>query len=124
MKQLRIGNTQEWKNFNVSVHYIPQFGGKQIQFVLDNERGLNLRGNNLSVADEIALRTIFITLFPDVHALQPIDQMVPREMYIGDLHISQLVFSHGWMGLSLSGHANGLQAQRPSRLGSLPRVFR
>lgn len=121
LKRLTLGTSSQWKNFSVHAWYIPQFEGQNIQFVLDVEKGISVAGDRLSIADQIALRTIFNSIFPEIRSLPPISQTLPQHVPSHDLVVSQLVFSHGWMGLSIHSmnHPSRNQYRQQPRQSSL-----
>lgn len=113
LRRLKLGTRQLWKNFRVSASYIPVTDGQQLQFMFDPERGISVKGSSLSVGDQLALRTIFYSIFPESHTMPSIAQMVQSPgMNNVDLTITQLVFSHGWLGISM-GQTQGVQQNYP-----------
>ncbi len=102
LAQLNLGKSQRWRNFTVTAIYIPRVNGLNIRFIQDANCGLRLGGSRLGIADEVSLRTVFNSTFPESFSVPPLTQVAPAHIHLADLEISQLVFSHGWVGVSLS----------------------
>ncbi|HMO14047.1 MAG TPA: hypothetical protein PKD64_13765 [Pirellulaceae bacterium] len=114
LSQFSLGKTQRWRNISVTGIYIPQVDGLKIHFVQDPERGLRLNGHRLGIADELALRTVFNTAFPESFSMPSLDELVPPQIPMDDLVISQLVFNNGWVGISISSISQPVGEQHNS----------
>jgi len=129
LAQLQLDNGQTWKDFIVAAFYRPVVSNNRIQFVLDQKRGLSLQGRKLGIGDEIALRTIFNSIFPESYTAPPVEELFPPNLDLQGLQISQLVFDNGWLGFSLSQLAGSElpgEANQPGPLRSTlrSRLFR
>ena len=66
------------------------------------EAGISLKGSNLKLRDQIAVRTVFTALFENHYELNILPKNLGEKFHANNLRISQLAITDGWIGISLS----------------------
>ena len=100
LKKFRIGKGKTWKNLSVTATYLPTATGMQLALTQD-DAGISLKGSNLKLRDQIAVRTVFTALFEDRYELNILPPTLGEKFNASNLRISQLAITDGWIGLSL-----------------------
>ena len=106
---LSKGREQTWKNFEVRAVYGPQTEGLQVQITRDGY--INLKGQRLSMRDQVALRGVFSKVLaqnPEVDFLENAAQD-PR---LSNLEVVQYVMRDGWIGVAIGHKRSGLARLR------------
>jgi len=91
---------KSWRDISAKVFFRPQCNGLHAQLVRDG--AIQLTGPRLSGRMLIALRGVFVKIFP---ADQPVELMPERLLQdprLAGLEVTQLVFQDGWLGLALA----------------------
>lgn len=114
LKKFRVGKGKTWKQLNVRVIFNPQIEGSKIVLVRDDS-GIRLKGANLKIRDQMAVRTVFTALFRDRYELNALPENFAKKFGETPLTISQLVFNEGWIGLSFG------DAPRTATQSTIPR---
>ena len=89
-----------WKNFVVRVFYQPRVEGLQARLVRDGT--VQLLGNRLNAASQIALRGIFSKAFAKDRDLVLVDPKWSFDERTRDLAFSQFVIQDGWIAVAVS----------------------
>ncbi len=99
LKKFRVGKGKTWKNLSVRVLFNPRIEGSKLVLVRD-ESGVRLKGANLKLRDQMAVRTVFTALFRDHYEFNAMPEKFGKKFGETPLAISQLVLNDGWLGLS------------------------
>lgn len=110
LRKFRVGKGKTWKNLNVRASYFPEVRGSQLRLVRDPS-GIRLKGSNLKLRDQVAVRAVFTALFRDHYDWNVLPEKFQQKFNSTRLEISQLAINDGWIGLSLSDAPS--TAQRP-----------
>ena len=102
LKKLQLGKRSRWKELVVTAHYVPQAIGTDIRMVFDEQMGLRVSGRRLKLPDQLAVRTVFSTLFQPEYEFSLLPPEVINHHSMQGLGITQLVLSDGWLGVSLN----------------------
>jgi hypothetical protein len=100
LKKFRIGKGKTWKELAVRATFNPQVQGTKLILVRDDQ-GIRLKGSNLKLRDNVAVRTVFTALFRDHYEVNVLPQKFIEQFGNSPLAISQLVLNDGWLGLSI-----------------------
>jgi hypothetical protein len=95
---LSNGSRQTWNNFEVRAVYGPHAEGLHVWIVRDGY--INLKGNRLSLRDQVALRGIFSKVLaqrPDIDFMQHLSD----DSRLENLEVLQYVMRDGWVGLAI-----------------------
>jgi len=91
-----------WHHFEVRAEYVPDSAHLHANLVRDGI--IQLIGNRLSFADQIALRTIFSRALSKNQPFNIINSKLAENPAIADLNVNQFVIEDGWIGVSLGPH--------------------
>jgi hypothetical protein len=109
LKSFRVANGKRWKNLQVRTEYIPYVDGLRLT-VKQSDDGISLKGRNLNCRDQIAIRTIFTSIFQDQAEFAIVPAPLAQKLGIGDLAIHQFTASNGWIGISVDQSLNRLNS--------------
>ena len=101
LRSLKIGEGKGkgWQRLSVTASYVPRVEGGKI--VLEQaESGLRLKGKRLRFRDQVAIRTVCEVLFQPSYEITVLSPKF-RQRVGGDVMLSQLVMTDGWLGLSI-----------------------
>ena len=101
LKKFRVGKGKTWKNLSVRATFNPEVQGTKLILVRD-ETGIRLKGANLKLRDQMAVRTVFTALFKDHYDVNLLPEKFAQKFGTTPLAISQLILSEGWLGVSFS----------------------
>ena len=101
LKKFRIGKGKTWKNLRVKATYLPTATGMRLA-LSQEEAGISLKGSNLKLRDQIAVRTVFTALFENRYELNILPKNLGEKFHANNLMISQLAITDGWIGISLN----------------------
>jgi hypothetical protein len=71
-----------------------------MQGSLVREKGIQLTGRRLGFADQVALRTIFSTVFSRNREFTLLSEQLAQAHQFQDLKIHQFVIRDGWIGIA------------------------
>lgn len=97
--KLSAGRGNDWHNFEVRAHFIPQSSGLEAKLVRDSY--IELEGQRLRLRDQVALRGIFSKVYSQKRPLPIINATLAKDSRFQDLRVTQLVIDDGWIGLAL-----------------------
>ena len=101
LKSLRLGKKgKTWRQLSVRALYYPEIEETKIVF-RQNPDGISLRGKRLRLGDQIAIRTIFTSLFDDQYEANILPQALAERLGDPMFQIGQFVLTDGWAGVSL-----------------------
>ena len=100
LKKFRIGKGKTWKNLNIKATYHPSATGMKLTLVQD-KAGISLKGSNLKLRDQIAVRTVFTAMFEDRYEMNILPKNFGEHFDANSLRIAQLAITDGWIGISL-----------------------
>ena len=101
LKSLRLGKKgKTWRQLSVRALYYPEIEETKIIF-RQNPDGISLRGKRLRLGDQIAIRTIFTSLFDDQYEANILPQALAERLGDPMFQIGQFVLTDGWAGVSL-----------------------
>ena len=112
LKKFRVGKGKTWKNLNVKATFNPHVEGSKL-YLLRDESGIRLKGSNLKLRDQVAVRTVFTALVRDHYKLNVLPENFGKQFGSTPLEISQLVLNDGWLGVSFSDPPRAI-AQQPA----------
>lgn len=112
LKKFRVGKGKTWKNLNVKATFNPHVEGTKL-YLLRDESGIRLKGANLKLRDQVAVRTVFTALFRDHYELNVLPEKFGKQFGAVPMEISQLVLNDGWLGLSFGDAPNEIAQQPP-----------
>lgn len=112
LKKFRVGKGKTWKNLNVRATFNPQVKGTKL-YLLRDESGIRLKGANLKLRDQVAVRTVFTALFRDHYELNVLPENFGKQFGSNTMEISQLVLNDGWLGLSFGDSPEAIAQQPP-----------
>ena len=95
---LTRGRRDRWRNITVHGDYLPNSSAMQGSLV--REKGIQLTGRRLGFADQVALRTIFSTLFSRNREYTLLTEQLAQAQPFQDLKIHQFVIRDGWIGIA------------------------
>ena len=95
---LTRGRRDRWRNVTVHGDYLPNPSAMQGSLV--REKGIQLTGRRLGFADQVALRTIFSTVFSRNREYTLLSQQLAQAQQFQDLRIHQFVIRDGWIGIA------------------------
>ena len=95
---LTRGRRDRWRNVTVHGDYLPNPSGMQGSLV--REKGIQLTGRRLGFADQVALRTIFSTVFSRNREYTLLSEQLAQAHQFQDLKIHQFVIQDGWIGIA------------------------
>ncbi|MBI84027.1 MAG: hypothetical protein CMJ81_12575 [Planctomycetaceae bacterium] len=95
---LTRGRRDRWRNVTVHGDYLPNPSAMQGSLV--REKGIQLTGRRLGFADQVALRTIFSTVFSRNREYTLLSQQLAQAQQFQDLKIHQFVIRDGWIGIA------------------------
>ena len=98
----------KWRNFTVRGYYAPS--ANQLDANLARDGVIELIGDRLRVADQIALRGIFSRVLSRNRTLSLINKQLAIAPELQDQQVTQLVIHDGWIGVALGPKAPGRQA--------------
>ncbi len=126
LKRLRIGKGKSWRNLIVKAHYFPQTNGTRMELILDQETGVLLKGYRLGFADQLAVRTVFNSVFKTYFDFSIVPTSISQNIDVSDLFISQLTLDEGWIGISVDANraAAAPQNQYPANPPRTSRLFK
>ena len=101
LKSLRMGKKgKTWQKLSIRAMYYPEITGAQIVLKQD-PNGISLRGKRLRLGDQIAIRTIFTSLFDKQYEVNALPEKLAERLGGTSFHIGQFVLTDGWVGISL-----------------------
>ena len=101
LKSLRLGKKgKTWQNLSIRALYYPEVEQTQIVLLQDPD-GVSLRGKRLRLGDQLAIRTIFTSLFDDRYEFNVLPEALAERLGDPTFKIGQFVLSDGWAGVSL-----------------------
>ncbi len=126
LKKMRLGKGKIWRNLIVTAHYRPQANGTTIHMLLDESNGVTLSGHKLSFRDQLAVRTVFNSVFKPHFAFNLIPETLVEPKLIEGLKISQLLITNGWISISVADNAadSGKTGQPQAQSPRTSRLFR
>ena len=119
--KLSVGKQGRWKNLLVTARYSPTAIGKTIDLEFDEEYGLRVKCSKFKLGDQLAVRTIFSTLFKPDFQFDILPPEVANHPAGSNLAISQMVLSDGWLGVSFGETA--LRRQPSSAMRNTSRGY-
>lgn len=114
LKRLYIPNVASWRNITVTAWYFVETEGLQIRLRLDESEPVALKGSDFNLRDEIALRTIFNSLFKPDFEFSALPEDLANRPAARNVAISEIVLHHGWVSISVSD-ALGVDQQADTR---------
>jgi hypothetical protein len=114
LKSFRVANGKRWKNLQVRTEYIPYVDGLRLT-LKQSDDGISLKGRNLNCRDQIAIRTIFTSMFQDQTEFAIVPAPLAQKLGIADLAIHQLIASNGWIGISVDQNLNRINSATEAR---------
>jgi hypothetical protein len=102
LRRLQIGRAGLWKNLTVTAWYFPQATGLHVDMILDEERGVSLKGQNLNLRDQLTVRTVFNALFKPHFDFPLLPGELAARPAAQGIAVTQIVLVDGWVGLSVS----------------------
>ena len=102
LQRLQIGKRTRWKNLIVTAQYSPTAIDKHVFMEFDEQFGLQVTGERLRFADQVAVRTVFATLFQPKFDFPLLPPEILSRPEVQALGVTQMVMSNGWLGMSLN----------------------
>ncbi len=100
LRNLRIGSSV-WKNVAVTCPFDLVAQGLNVR-LQKREPGIQLKGRQLRLRDQIAIRSIFHKLIERDFSFELNDLPMVSQLKLKGLWVSQLVFAKGWVGCSIN----------------------
>jgi hypothetical protein len=114
-----------WKNFRVTVHYIPLTDGFSCDLHRDGPVELKSLGKySLRGSDRFALAAVFTKVFSPNRPIKIINDSLKNDPRMGTLNVEQFVIRDGWVGLSVCPRVGTQISRRPSNLPARPPTYR
>ncbi len=107
LKSFQVGKGKTWRNLKIGTSFTPVVYGSTV--VLNKTGHVNVSGKRLNLRDQIAIRTIFNSVFEDKYEINPFSAAMATSMGSTNLSIARMVIDNGWVGVSL-GDQSGSQA--------------
>lgn len=101
LRRMQIGRGSIWKNLTVTAWYIPVARGMQVDMLLDESRGVSLRGPSLGMADQLGARTVFNSLFKPSFSFPLLPGELSSKPAAQGLAVSDIVLVDGWAGIAI-----------------------
>ncbi len=102
IKRLQIGESAGWKNLIVKAWYFPTPDGLRVKMILDEDRGVSLQGYRLNLRDQLAVRTVFNTIFRTQFEFPLLPADLASRPLARQVAVSQMILKDGWLGISVS----------------------
>lgn len=112
-KKFQIGKGRPWKNISIRANFQPKYIGTRIVLDLDNLfeiKSTTSKKKNLSITDEIAIRTAFKVILDSQYAFDIVPAAVRSRIPNLALGIDRFSLAEGWCGVSLD---NAAEIQQP-----------
>ncbi len=100
VRKIQIGTSNRWKNLIVQARYLPTAVGQRVYLRFDEDFGLRVDGR-LNLADQVAVRTVFSSLFKPDLQLDILPPEIAARPAAQGLGITELLLSDGWLSVSL-----------------------
>ena len=117
LKSLRMGKKgKTWQKLSIRAVYYPEIEGAQIVLKQD-PNGISLRGKRLRLGDQIAIRTIFTSLFDKQYKINALPEKLAERLGGVAFHVGQFVLTDGWAAVSLTDppDQSAVVAETPAR---------
>lgn len=98
----RQNGQKTWRNFKVTVHYVPMTHGFACDLHRDGCVELqSLTHRAIGFGDQVALRAIFTKVFSKNRPIQLIQPSLGQEERLANLTVDQCILRDGWFGISV-----------------------
>jgi len=97
-QKFRIGKGRGWKNISVTTKFKPKYVGTRI--ILDRDNQSVVKGKNLRLADQLAIRGAFKVILEKQYAFDVLPNVVRQKVPNLALAIDRLTLAEGWCGVA------------------------
>ncbi len=99
---------RSWHDFSISAHYAPEIDHLHARLVRSGP--IELGGDTYKGQAEVALRTIFSTVFPRDRKLDLVPSMITDNARLSGLSLTQCVIEDGWIGIAIGQDRTALRS--------------